>query len=136
MYLYTYCACREQKFLICQKNERQALRGEYARKLHFNYIRASLRTMYLKDIASKHHSRNFKKLSIEEMSDCTIHVCFLSAKRVSLTFTNFYNEAIISINKFTLRLLVSCAKLRNNRTKPFHLYSTEIITELLHNVEY
>jgi hypothetical protein len=34
------------------------------------------------------------------------------------------------MNEFTLRLLVSCAKLKNNRTKPFHLYSTEIITEV------
>jgi hypothetical protein len=47
------------------------------------------------------------------------------------TFVNFHNEAIISTNEFTLRLLVSCAKLRNNRTQPFHLHSTEIITELL-----
>jgi hypothetical protein len=128
VYLYTYSACREQTFLICRKNERQALRGEYARKLYFNYVGASLRTMYLKGIASKHHSTNFKKLSIEEMSDCTIHVCFLPAKRMSLTFTNFHNEAIISINEFTLRLFF-CAKLRNNRTKP----STYILQKLLRN---
>jgi hypothetical protein len=47
-----------------------------------------------------------------------------------LNFVNFHNEAIISTNEVTLRLLVSCAKLRNNRAQPFHLHSTEIITEL------
>jgi hypothetical protein len=34
------------------------------------------------------------------------------------TFTNFHNETIISINEVTLRLLASCAKLRNNMAKP------------------
>jgi hypothetical protein len=138
VYLYTCCACRGQTFLICRKNERQALRGEYARKLYFNYVRASPRTMYMyvNDIASKHHSTNFEILSIEEMSDCKIHVCFLPVKHMPLTFTNFHNEAIISINGVTLRLLVSCAKLRNNRAKPFHLYYTAIITELFRNIPY
>jgi hypothetical protein len=136
LYLYTYCACRGQTYLICRKKERQALRGEYARKLYFNYVRASPRTMYLNDIASKHHATNFEKLCIEVISDRTIHVCFLPALHMPLTFRNFHNEAIISINEVTLRLLVSCATLRNNRAKHFHLYSTEIITKLLHNAEY